>query len=251
MNHHLESLDGRVALITGAARRVGAVITRTLHAAGMNVVLHYRHSQEEADALRDTLNALRPASAACLQCELHDTPALEQMAKQAQQIWQRLDVLVNNASSFRATPVGTISEGHWDELVGSNLKAPLFLSQAVAASLRAQRGCIINIADIHAGRPLKNHTVYSIAKAGLVMLTRSLARELGPEVRVNAVAPGAILWPETEMDEGTRRDIINATALKRQGDPHDIARAVLFLIRDADYISGEVLTVDGGRSLGN
>ncbi len=251
MHHHLESLDGRVALITGAARRVGAVIARTLHAAGMNVVLHYRSSRDEANILRDSLNALRPDSASCLQCELHDTPALEQMAKQAQQIWQRLDVLVNNASSFQATPVGTISEAHWDELVGSNLKAPLFLSQAVAANLRAQHGCIINIADIHAGRPLKNHTVYSIAKAGLVMLTRSLARELGPEVRVNAVAPGAILWPETEMDEGTRREIINATALKRQGDPRDIARAVLFLIRDGDYISGEVLTVDGGRSLGN
>jgi len=251
MEHAPNTLDGRVALITGAAHRIGAAIARTLHAAGMNVVLHYRSSQAEAQALRDALNALRPASAACLQCELHDTSALEQMAKEAPQIWQRLDVLVNNASSFHATPMGGITEAHWEELVGSNLKAPLFLSQALAVNLRAQQGCIVNIADIHAERPLKNHTVYSIAKAGLVMLTRSLARELGPEVRVNAVAPGAILWPETDLETRIRQDIIAATALKRQGHPRDIARAVLFLICDADYISGEVLTVDGGRSLGN
>jgi len=244
-----EELDNRVALITGAARRVGAVIARTLHARGMNVVLHYRSSGNEAEALREQLNAIRPHSAITCPCDLHQTQALDILIEQSAQAWGRLDALVNNASTFYPTPVGAITEAHWDDLVGSNLKAPLFLSQAAAPHLKKHRGCIINIADIHAGRPLKNYTVYSIAKAGLVMLTKSLARELGPEIRVNAVAPGAIMWPEKELDEIVKQRIIAGTALKRQGEPGDVARAVLFLIRDADYISGEVITVDGGRGL--
>lgn len=248
MEDHGE-LEGRVALITGAARRVGAVIARTLHARGMNVILHYRASGGEAGALRDQLNAIRPDSAICQHCDLHHTHALDALIQQSLRAWGRLDALINNASTFYPTPVGAITEEHWDDLMGSNLKAPLFLSQAAAPHLRQHQGCIINITDIHAQRPLKNHTVYSIAKAGLAMLTKSLARELGPEIRVNAVAPGAIMWPEKEMDEIVKQRIIAGTALKRQGEPGDVARAVLFLVRDAEYISGEIITVDGGRGL--
>ncbi|MFQ5488122.1 MAG: pteridine reductase [Gammaproteobacteria bacterium] len=244
-------LQGRVALITGAARRVGAVIAETLHQQGMNLVLHYRSSGTEAEALCERLNQARPASAITLACDLHDTARLPSLAAQATAQWGRLDALVNNASTFYPTPVGKITGQHWDDLLGSNLKAPLFLSQAVAGPLGEQGGCIVNITDIHAQRPLKSYPVYSIAKAGLVMLTRSLARELGPEIRVNAVAPGAIMWPEQEMDEIVKQRIITRTALKRQGQPADVARAVLFLIRDADYISGEVIAVDGGRLLGD
>ncbi len=246
-NHR--SLENQVVLITGAARRVGAVIARTLHARGMNIVLHYRASRGEAEALRDQLNAIRPGSAIAHACDLHHTTALEALIEASLQGWGRLDALVNNASTFYPTPVGEITETQWDDLVGTNLKAPLFLSQAAAPHLKKTAGCIINITDIHAGRPLKNHTVYSIAKAGLVMLTKSLARELGPEVRVNAVAPGAILWPERELDEIVKQRIVSGTALKRQGEPGDVALAVLFLIRDGNYISGEVITVDGGRGL--
>ncbi len=247
----LPSLQDRVVLITGAARRVGAVIAETLHQQGMNVVLHYRGSAAAAQALCDTLNRRRPDSAITLACDLRDTDALPALAARAGARWGRLDALVNNASSFYPTPVGTITTQHWDDLLGSNLKAPLFLSQAAAGALRQRSGCIVNITDIHAQRPLKSYPVYSIAKAGLVMLTRSLARELGPEIRVNAVAPGAIMWPEEEMDEIVKQRIIGRTALKRQGRPVDVARAVLFLIRDADYISGEVIAVDGGRLLGD
>jgi len=245
------SLQGRVALITGAARRVGAVIAEIPHQQGMNLVLHYRSSDAEAEALCERLNRQRPDSAITLACELHDTARLPSLAARASAQWGRLDALINNASSFYPTPLGTITEQHWDDLLGSNLKAPLFLSQAVAGALREANGCIVNITDIHAQRPLKSYPVYSIAKAGLVMLTRSLARELGPEIRVNAVAPGAIMWPEREMDEIVKQRIISRTALKRQGQPADVARAVLFLIRDADYISGEVIAVDGGRLLGD
>ncbi len=248
MEDHRELKD-KVALITGAARRVGAVIARTLHAQGMNVVLHYLSSRNEAEALRDQLNGIRPDSVITLACDLHDTRALAQLTEQSAQAWGRLDALINNASTFYPTPSGIISEEHWDDLIGSNLKAPLFLAQNAAPFLKKSRGCVINIADIHAVRPLKNYTVYSIAKAGLVMLTKSLARELGPEIRVNAVAPGAILWPEKELDEIVKQRIIAGTALKRQGEPGDVARAILFLIRDADYISGETITVDGGRTL--
>jgi pteridine reductase len=243
------TLDGRVVLITGAAHRIGATMARTLHQAGANIVLHYRASQQGARTLQDELNAVRPDSVSLVQGDLHKTTTLNELVLKAHAAWSRLDVLVNNASTFYPTPVGTVDETQWNDLIGTNLKAPFFLAQAAAPYLKRERGCIVNIVDIHAERPLKEHPVYSIAKAGLVMLTKSLAAELGPEVRVNAVAPGAILWPENEMDEETKQRIIARTFLKRQGNPHDIARAVLFLVRDADYTSGQVLTVDGGRSL--
>ncbi|MFO7592868.1 MAG: pteridine reductase [Pseudomonadota bacterium] len=243
------TLEGKVVLITGAAHRIGATTARMLHAAGANIVLHYRNSSTGAEALQTELNAVRADSVCLVQGDLHDTDTLPGLVEQAYAAWCRLDVLVNNASTFYPTPVGTVTEAHWDDLMGSNLKAPFFLAQAAAPHLKTERGCIVNIVDIHADRPLKEHPVYSMAKAGLVMMTKSLACELGPEVRVNAIAPGAILWPENDMDESTKEKIIERTFLKRQGCPQDIARAALFLIRDADYTSGQILNVDGGRSL--
>lgn len=243
------SLHGKVVLITGAAHRIGATTARMLHGAGANVVLHYRQSKGGAEKLQAELNGQRANSVALVRGDLLDTQRLEGIVREAHAAWGRLDVLINNASTFYPTPVGTITPQHWDDLLGSNLKAPLFLSQAAAPFLKQSRGCIVNIVDIHAERPLRQYPVYSVAKAGLVMLTKSLACELGPEVRVNAIAPGAILWPENEMDEATKARIIDRTFLKRQGSPDDIARAALFLIRDADYTSGQILNVDGGRSL--
>ena len=241
-------LTNKVVLITGAAHRIGATTARMLHAVGMNILLHYRHSREAAEALQTELNDLRPDSVNLLQADLHDTQSLPGLVEEAIKIWGRLDVLINNASSFYPTPIGSVTEAQWDDLIGSNLKAPLFLSQAAAPHLRQHQGCIVSIVDIHAERPLKEFPVYSMAKAGLVMLTKSLACELGPEVRVNAVAPGAILWPE-HLGEAEKEKIISRTFLKRQGAPEDIARTILYLIRDAGYVSGQVLTVDGGRSL--
>ncbi|MEJ2141259.1 MAG: pteridine reductase [Gammaproteobacteria bacterium] len=241
-------LDNKVVLITGAAHRIGATTARTLHAQGMNVVLHYRSSDEAAKALRDELCTHRPDSVSLIKADLHDTHKLHKLIKNAAEVWGRLDVLVNNASSFYSTEIGHVSEKHWDDLIGSNLKAPFFLSQAAAPFLKAHNGCIVNIVDIHAERPLKSFPVYSIAKAGLVMLTKSLACELGPEIRVNAVAPGAILWPE-HLDDAGKEKVVSRTFLKRKGDPSDIAKALLYLIRDGEYMTGQILTVDGGRSL--
>ncbi|HEY0719785.1 MAG TPA: pteridine reductase [Gammaproteobacteria bacterium] len=243
------SLQGKVVLITGAAHRIGATTARLLHGAGANIVLHYRQSKAGAEQLQTALNEQRANSVALVQGDLLDMARLEEIVQEAHAAWGRLDVLINNASTFYPTPVGTITVQQWDDLLGSNLKAPLFLAQAAAQYLKQARGCIVNIVDIHAERPLREYPVYSVAKAGLVMLTKSLACELGPEVRVNAIAPGAILWPENEMDETTKAKILDRTFLKRQGNPEDIARAALFLIRDADYTSGQVLNVDGGRSL--
>ncbi len=244
-----ERLDGKVALITGAAHRIGACVARRLHAAGANIVIHYRTSREAAQALQKELNEQRPESVVLVQADLMGAEKLATLVKQAYAAWDRLDVLINNASTFYATQVGSVEERHWDDLMGTNLKAPFFLAQAAAPLLAKRGGCIVNIVDIHADRPLKEYPVYSIAKAGLVMLTKALAGELGPKVRVNAVAPGAILWPEAGLDEVTKQRIISRTFLKRQGSPEDIAKAVLFLVRDAGYMSGQVLTVDGGRSL--
>jgi len=238
------------ALITGGAHRIGATTARTLHAHGINLVLHYRNSATAAEQLADELNALREDSIQLVQGDLHETARLPTLIEAAVDCWGRLDILVNNASAFYPTPVGTVTEAQWDDLMDSNLKAPFFLAQAAAPYLREHHGSIINIVDIHAERPLKAHPVYSMAKAGLVMMTRSLARELGPEVRVNGVAPGAILWPEQGLDDSDKEDIVSRTALKRRGEPLDIARAVLFLIREADYMTGQIMTVDGGRSLG-
>ncbi len=236
-------------LITGGARRVGAEVARTLHTAGANILIHYRSSAAAAIALADQLNRLRPHSAAIHSAQLAAAQAPEKLVAATLLEFGRLDILINNASSFYPTPVGTITLPQWDDLMGSNLKAPLFLSQAAAPSLAKQRGLIINMVDIHAMRPLREHPVYSVAKAGLAMLTRALARELGPDIRVNGIAPGPVLWPEGDMDEELKREIINKTALKRHGSPQDIARTALFLAKDAPYITGQIIAVDGGRSI--
>ncbi len=241
-------LDNKVVLITGAAHRIGAMTARTLHAKGMNLVLHYRSSDEAAKALRNELLSHRPDSVILIKADLHETRKLQKLVKAAAEHWGRLDVLINNASSFYSTKIGHVTETQWDDLIGSNLKAPFFLSQAAAPYLKAHNGCIVNIVDIHAERPLKAFPVYSMAKAGLVMMTKSLACELGPEVRVNAVAPGAILWPE-HLDEEGKEKIVSRTFLKRKGEPDDIAKAILYLVKDAGYMTGQILSVDGGRSL--
>ncbi len=243
------SVEGHVALITGAAHRIGAGITRALHGAGMNIAVHFRSSREAAEQLAAELNDIRSHSVVLLQADLLATERLPRLIDKVIDAWGRLDVLVNNASSFYPTSLGNTGEAEWNEILGSNLKAPFFLAQAAAAHLKACKGCIINIADIHGERPLKGYPVYSVAKAGNIMLTKALARELGPEVRVNAVAPGAILWPERGMDDVTKQRIIAGTALKRQGSAADIARTVLFLIQGADYMTGQMLVVDGGRTL--
>ena len=243
------SLRDQVVLITGGARRVGAEIARTLHAAGANIVIHYRSSAAAAIALADQLNLLRPRSATIHSAHLSTADAPEKLVAATLLEFGRLDILVNNASSFYPTPIGQITVPQWDDLMGSNLKAPLFLSQAAAPSLRARHGLIINMIDIHGLRPLKAHPVYSSAKAGLAMLTRALARELGPEIRVNGIAPGPVLWPEVDMEAELKREIIDKTALKRHGTPQDIARTALFLAKDAPYITGQIIAVDGGRSI--
>ena len=247
------SLDGRSALVTGAAKRIGAVIARTLHAAGANVAIHYNRSATEAEQLAAELNRRRAKSAFTVGADMRDISAVERMAAQVlERTGGRLDVLVNNASNFYPTPIGTITLEQWDDLFGSNLKAPLFLSQALVPALRAARGVIVNIVDVHSQRPLRDHPVYGPAKAGLAMLTRSLAKDLGPDVRVNGVSPGAILWPDEGqgMSDALRAAIIKQTALKRAGEPEDIAAAVLFLVRDAPYVTGQIIAVDGGRSVG-
>jgi pteridine reductase len=239
-----------LVLVTGAARRVGAEIARALHGAGARLALHYRASAQEAEALAAELNALRPASAQCFQASLDDAPGLADLVAAVVARFGRLDTLVNNASSFYSTPVGSIDEAAWNDLLGSNLKGPLFLAQAAAPHLRQTRGCIVNITDIHAERPLKGYPVYCAAKAGLLGLTRSLAIELAPQVRVNAVAPGPIEWPEGDLDfpPEQRAAIIAHTLLQRVGSPADIARTVKFLVFDAPYITGQVINVDGGRT---
>ena len=236
--------------MTGAAHRIGAAIARGLHAEGANVAIHFRHSDAEAQKMRDELNTARPGSAITIAGDLLDVGRLPAIVDAALASFGRLDVLVNNASSFYPTPLGTITAGQWDDLLGTNLRAPLFLSQAAAPHLRRSQGLIVNMIDIHAQRPLPRHPVYSTAKAGLAMLTRSLARELAPEVRVNGIAPGPILWPEAGMDPGIQQEIIGKTLLKRSGSPADIVRTVLFFAKDAPYVTGQILAVDGGRSVG-
>ncbi len=244
------NLNGKVALITGAARRIGAAIADTLHQNGASIALHYRESSADAGALVERLNAGRPDSAALFQADLNDTEALPSLVESVVAWHGTLDILLNNASSFYPTPPGEITQAHWDDLVGSNLKAPLFLSQAALPALREARGTIINLIDVHAQRPLRNHSVYSSAKAGLAMLTCSLAKDLAPEIRVNGVSPGAILWPENGMDDATKETILKQIPLERPGQPEDIAGCVLYLVRDATYVTGQIIAVDGGRSIG-
>ncbi len=241
----------KVVLITGGAKRVGAAICRSLHAEGYTMMIHYKSSFHEAQALQAELNLHRADSAAIVHGDLLDIENIPKLVSATISKFGRLDVLINNASTYYASELGDIDESKWHDLMGSNLKAPLFLSQAAATELRKNHGCIVNITDMHVERPKKGYIIYSVAKAGLVTLTKSLAHELSPEVRVNAVAPGPVQWPESnpQFDEVYRQRVINQTLLKRVGEAEDVAKAVKFLIADAPFITGHVLAVDGGRSI--
>ncbi|MHB8254798.1 MAG: pteridine reductase [Acidiferrobacter sp.] len=239
----------RVVLLTGGARRLGAVIARHLHRRGLSLVLHYRSSVEDAERLKAELEALRPRSVVLVQANILAQDAPTMLVDRAIQSFGRLDMLVNNASSFYETPMASASQEEWTDLIGTNLRAPFFLSQRAAPHLAQAHGAIVNIADIHGERPLKGYPIYSIAKAGLAMLTKSLARELAPDVRVNAVAPGAILWAQAGVDDREKQAILARIPQGQTGSPEDIAGAVAFLLLDAPYITGQVLAVDGGRSV--
>ena len=243
-------LAQKTALITGAARRLGAQTARTLHENGANIIIHYGESQSQAEKLAQQLNDRRPDTVVTKQADLLNPDEVTQLAEFSITYFDGLDILVNNASSFYPTVMGNTTQSHWNDLMGSNVQAPFFLSQACIPALKLQNGCIINMIDIHARSPLKNHTVYSCAKAAAAMLTRSLALETGPEVRVNGIAPGAILWPEenTQMDDQKQQDILRQIPLGRCGEASDIANTVLFLI-NSPYINGQIISVDGGRQL--
>lgn len=245
------SLTSKVALITGAARRVGAEIAKQLHHAGMNIVLHYNSSEEEAVQLCHELNKKRDSSAVAIRADLQESESEKMLIHQAAEIWQRLDLLVNNASRFYRTSMGKVTDYAWNDLMNSNLRAPFFLSQAAAPYLAENQGVIINIADIHGQRPLKDYSVYCLTKSGLVMMTKILAKEFGPLIRVNAIAPGSVLWPEgkNSLSESEKQKIIDHTILRHPGSPEDISKAVLFLVRDGTYITGQILNIDGGRLL--
>ncbi|GBG02190.1 pteridine reductase [Azospira sp. I13] len=242
-------LQGKVILVTGSARRVGAAIAQQLHEAGASLALHYRSATAEAEALAAAMNARRPASAHCFQADLGQIDRLPELVAAVVATFGRLDGLVNNASSFYRTPLGSIDNAAWNDLVGSNFQAPLFLTQAAAPHLQASSGAVVNITDIHAERPLAGYALYCAAKGALLTLTRALAIELAPRVRVNAVAPGPILWPEgDDFDPAARQAIVADTLLQQEGHPEDIARAVHFLLADSPYITGQVINVDGGRT---
>lgn len=242
-----QPLAAHTVLITGGARRLGAAMARALHAQGANVVIHHLRSAQDAAALVEAFNATRPASAIAVQADLLDTARLPEVIAAAIGGFGRLDILINNASSFYATPVGAITPGQFDELIGTNFRAPLFLAQAAAPQLRQRRGLILNMVDIHGMKPLKGYPAYSSAKAALIMLTRSLARELAPEVRVNGIAPGPVMWP-ANVDAAMQAEIIDKTLLKRSGEPDDIGKAALYFACMAPYVTGQILAVDGGRS---
>ena len=235
-----------VALVTGSAHRIGACIVRRLHSKGYRVIIHYHSSAEPAEEQARAFNAQQPGTAATAGADLADAEQLDKLAEEALAHFGRVDVLVNNASRFHPTPMGDVTLTQWDNLVNTNLRAPFFLSQALSPALRESRGCIVNITDVYGHRPLANHPVYSMTKAGLIMLTHSLASELGPEVRVNAVSPGAILGPDSGLQDRAKTEILQSTSLKRLGDPEDIAATAEFLI-EADYVTGQVVAVDGGR----
>lgn len=244
-------LTAKVAVITGAARRIGAEIAQALHEAEMNIVLHYNISEEEAVTLCQQFNQKRSGSAVALKADLQNFESGAAFIQKAAETWGRLDVLINNASRFYRTTFGKITEYAWDDLMNSNLKAPFFLSQAAAPFLKANKGSIINITDAHIDAPPRDYSVYCVSKSGLAMLTKVLAKELGPTIRVNSIAPGVILWPEgdNELSENEKNKIVEKIVLKRSGKPSDIAKAVLFFIRDADYVTGQTLSIDGGRML--
>jgi len=239
----------KVALITGASKRIGASIVRELHHSGYNVIIHYGSSAEIAHDLATSLNLQRENSATCLQGDLLSIESIEALAKKAVSAWDGINVLVNNASSFYPTSIESATEKDWDNLLGSNLKGPFFLTQQLLKTLTSHRGCVVNIIDIHADKPLSNHPIYCMAKAGLAMMTKSLAKDLAPDIRVNGVSPGAILWPETENETKEKLAILEKIPLKSIGETSDIANTVKFLVEDAPYITGQILTVDGGRSL--
>jgi pteridine reductase len=236
-------------LITGAAKRIGASCARMLHKQDCNVLLHYRSSKPEAEQLCSELNQIRTNSAQIIHSDLLNMQDLENLAQAAMITWGGIDVLINNAAAFYPTPLASATEAQWDELLGSNLKAPFFLSKALSANLAQRQGCIINIVDIHAERGLPDYSVYSISKAGLVAMTKILAKELGPLIRVNAIAPGAILWPENALSEQGKHEILQRVPLARIGSVDDIAKAVLYLVKDAGYVTGQIMNVDGGRTL--
>lgn len=243
-------LTDKTALVTGAAHRLGAQIARTLHQNGANLIIHYRSSASAAQALVQELNQQREDSARCVAADLSVADEIDGLAQQACSAFGGLDLLINNASSFYATPLGDINQQAWDDLVSSNFKAPLFLSQACHAALKKNRGCIINMIDIYASRPLAQHSVYCSAKAANQMLVKSLALEMAPEVRVNGIAPGAILWPATDSadDQKQQQAILQQVPLKRLGSTRAITDCLLMLANN-DYITGEIIRVDGGRSL--
>ncbi|MAZ77476.1 MAG: pteridine reductase [Legionellaceae bacterium] len=241
-------MQDKVVLITGAAKRVGAVTATALHAAGAKVAIHYHRSAEAAEALAETFNQQRAESAIAIGADLADTAGLPALVEKVVSTFGQLDVLINNASSFYPTPVGEITEQHWQDLFNTNAKAPLFLAQAAAEHLKKQQGCIVNMVDVHAKRPLQQHSVYCMAKAALAMMTMSLARDLAPEIRVNGVAPGMIMWPDEGMPEKVQTSILNRVALKRAGSPENIAQTILFILQN-DYLTGQIIAVDGGRLL--
>ena len=247
----MEPADRPVVLVTGAARRIGRVVAKTLHAAGYDVALHYRGSRTEAEQLACELEARREGSTLLLQAELADPTTPDTLVRQTVQRFRRLDALVNNASTFYPTPVGATTQAQWDELFASNARAPYFLAQAAAPHLKRARGAIVNLVDVHASQPLARHPVYCMAKAALAMATRALAKELAPEVRVNGVSPGAVLWPDSGKSAEEQQALVGRTALRRIGTPEELAAAVLFLLRDATFVTGQILTVDGGRTLGS
>ncbi len=249
MAQNTEALSGKVALVTGAARRIGARIARSLHALGMDIVLHYHRSEAAARTLGAELELSRPDSVRLHQADLNRCLGFAGLIEQVRAFRGRLDVLVNNASSFYPTPFGDADEEQWEDLMGSNLKGPFFLTKEAAPLLRSTSGCVINLVDIYAERPLKGYPIYSIAKAGNAMMVKTLARELGPQVRVNGIAPGAILWPEEDPDDDFKEELLTRTVLKRAGTPMDVVHTLVFLVRDADYITGRIIAVDGGRTL--
>ena len=247
----MTSSNNKVALVTGAAHRIGERIAKELHGSGYRIVIHYRNSAAAAEQLVDTLNEQRADSAQCLQANLADLQSIKSLAAQTVNRWGRLDALVNNASSFYPTDIQTSTEEQWEDLMSGNVKGAFFLSQALIPELEKTRGCIVNLIDIHAEVPLKNHSIYCIAKAGAAMMTKSLANDLGPHIRVNGISPGAILWPENEaqLTVEAKAEILKRVPLEKIGDPGDIARTAKFLICDAPYITGQIIAVDGGRSL--